>query len=140
MSLFAEVSQLQAAYCRAIDERDRDRLRALVTDDVEFVAADGTATVGVDGFMAVFERYWAAAASPGLHFVSNVELLAPAPGEAGVPTYATFHAVSADAAGVVTTTWGRYRDRVVRADDGALRFAAKRIEPWGRVRHPSAGQ
>lgn len=122
---FAEACALQAAYCRGIDDRDPALLRSLVTDDVDLVAADGTTVVGRDGFVALFERYWAASAGPGLHLVSNVELLD------GGEVRALFHAVSPAAGGVVKT-WGRYRDHVARTADGRPVFAAKRILLWGR--------
>jgi SnoaL-like protein len=126
---YAEVCQLQAAYCRGIDDRLPELLRSVVAGDVELVAADGSHVIGADAFVALFERYWAAA-GPVLHLVSNVELLED--GE----VRALFHAVSRAPDGQLTTTWGRYRDHVVRAADGRLVFAAKRIEPWGRARIP----
>ena len=128
---YAEVCQLQAAYCRGIDDRLPELLRSVVAGDVELVAADGSHVIGADAFVALFERYWAAA-GPVLHLVSNVELLED--GE----VRALFHAVSKAPDGMLTTTWGRYRDHVVRAADGRLVFAAKRIEPFGRIRNPGA--
>lgn len=126
MLTFEEASALQAAYCRGVDDRDPALLRSLVTDDVEVVAADGSTHTGADAFVALFERYWAANAVPGLHLVTNVEVLPD--GE----VRSLFHAVSRTADGAVAATWGRYRDHVTRRTDGTLAFTAKRILLWGR--------
>jgi predicted SnoaL-like aldol condensation-catalyzing enzyme len=130
MTTIAEVTRLQNMYCRAIDDRDPVLLRALLTGDVELRAANGTTVSGADAFVAFFTRYWNTAPGTGLHFVSNIEVLDEAP--TGVTVHALFHAVSTDAEGQVTATWGRYRDQVARLATGELRFAAKRIYPWGR--------
>ena len=123
-TLLLEVSALQAAYCRGVDDRDPDLLRAVVTDDVEVVGADGMRRTGAEEFVGLFARYWTAAASPGLHLVSNVEVLGD-----GDPfaVQSLFHAVSQDADGQIVQTWGRYHDLVTRATHGGLVFAAKRI-------------
>ncbi|WP_433063906.1 nuclear transport factor 2 family protein [Dactylosporangium sp. CS-033363] len=128
-SLLEEVTTLQARYCRGVDDRDPDLLRSLVADDVEIVGADGVRNFGVDGFMGVFDRYWARNPGPVLHLVSNVELL-------GDEVRSLFHAVSRQPDGSIQQTWGRYRDAVVRAGHGGLVFAAKRIDVVLRVRLP----
>ena len=122
--LLLEVSALQAAYCRGVDDRDPDLLRSLIADDVQTLGADGVPREGASEFLRLFERYWAATAAPGLHLVSNVEVIGDGdPAE----VRALFHAVSQTADGQVVQTWGRYRDHVSRAAHGGLVFAAKRI-------------
>lgn len=121
--LLAEAAALQAAYCRAIDDRDADLLRSLVTDDVAAIGADGVPRAGAGEFVALFARYWATGATV-LHFVSNVEVLG---GGTPVEVRALFHAVSRVADGPLVRTWGRYRDHVTRAAHGGLVFTAKRI-------------
>ncbi|QOC92138.1 YybH family protein [Micromonospora craniellae] len=122
--LLSEVSALQAAYCRGVDDRDPDLLRAIVADDVEVVGADGVLRTGAEEFVGLFARYWTSAASPVLHLVSNVEVLGD-----GDPlaVQALFHSVSRTADDQIVQTWGRYRDLVTRAGHGGLVFAAKRI-------------
>ncbi|MET7422572.1 nuclear transport factor 2 family protein [Dactylosporangium sp. NPDC005555] len=122
--LLLEVSALQAAYCRGVDDRDADLLRSLVADDVETLGADGVRREGADEFVGLFERYWAGTAAPGLHLVSNVEVTGDGD---PIEVRALFHAVSQGADGHVVQTWGRYHDHVVRAAHGGLVFAAKRI-------------
>ncbi|WP_433222407.1 nuclear transport factor 2 family protein [Dactylosporangium sp. CS-047395] len=115
-----DVTTLQALYCRGVDDRDPDLLRSIIADDVEFAGADGVHTVGVDGFLGVFARYWTANPGPVLHMVSNVELL-------GDEVRSLFHAASRAPGGPIVQTWGRYRDHVARAPHGGLVFTAKRV-------------
>lgn len=122
--LLVEVSALLAAYCRGIDDRDPQLLRSIVAEDVEILGADGVLRSGADEFVGLFERYWAATASPVLHFVSNVELVG---GGEPFEVRALFHAVSQTADGQLVRTWGRYRDLVTRAAHGGLVLTAKRI-------------
>ncbi|WP_327009827.1 nuclear transport factor 2 family protein [Dactylosporangium sp. NBC_01737] len=122
--LLLEVSALQAAYCRAVDDRDPDLLRSIVADDVETLGADGVPREGAAEFVGLFHRYWARTTAPGLHLVSNVEITGDGD---PIEVRALFHAVSQAADGQVVQTWGRYRDHVTRTAHGGLVFAAKRI-------------
>ena len=122
--LLVEVSALQAAYCRGIDDRDPHLLRSIVADGVEVLGADGAQRTGADEFVGMFARYWAVTPSPGLHLVSNVEVLG---GGDPFEVRALFHAVSQTPDDRVVQTWGRYRDHVTRAAHGGLVFTAKRI-------------
>lgn len=128
------IRELVAAYTWA---GDRGRSAELV----DLFAADGVLDAGAHGgswegrdriraeLEAVADRVAATGGSPGpvRHHVSNVRIRLLGEAEAEVMAYFA----------VLTTIgldhWGRYRDRVVRSDDGAWRFAERSVRVDGHA-------
>ncbi|MBX3314336.1 MAG: nuclear transport factor 2 family protein [Actinobacteria bacterium] len=128
------IRDLVAAYTWAGDRgRSAELVDLFAIDGVLDAGTHGGAWEGRDRIRAeldaVAERVVAAGGSPGpvRHHVSNVRIRLIDHDEAEVLSYFA----------VLTTIgldhWGRYRDRVVRDDDGAWRFAERSVRVDGHV-------
>lgn len=128
------IRDLVAGYTWAGDRGRSAELSDLFTvDGVLDAGAHGGAWEGRDRIRAeldaVADRVVATGGSPGpvRHHVSNVRIRLVGPDEAEVMSYfAVLTSIGLD-------HWGRYRDRVVRTEDGTWRFTERTVRVDGHA-------
>jgi ketosteroid isomerase-like protein len=123
------IGQLRAHYCQALDDGRWDDLVDLFTPDGAFV---GLSTVrGHDALRTFFADLQDGPLSAWWHFSANETIDLDEPDEPGTPartaTGQTWLHQPCVVDGRAHTAAGRYRDRMVRGDDGRWRFSERRV-------------
>ena len=112
----AEITQLNADYCRGADQRDLERFLSVWTDDAVWRVRDDLEFVGLDQIKRGIERQWEATLR-AFHWTSNPSIVVD-PGGSSARAHFDVHAETQ----LLDETWlwvaGSYRDAYVRTDGG----------------------
>ncbi len=117
------VRELLHRYARAVDTTDESLLEGCLADDVILHRVDG-AREGIDAVIAFYRTVFEGPTVWSKHMVTNL-VCTPTPKGFDVDAY--FEAVSRTTDSAIMVL-GEYHDQVVRAADGSLRIAVKRID------------
>lgn len=120
------IHELLAAYCHRVDDGRFDELVELFTADGGFVRGKRT----YEGRAALLAFFGARQATPeqrGRHLTLNPEISIDGARARVLADFLYLRMIEGKITPVIT---GRYRDDLVRGDDGRWRFARRVIEEW----------
>ncbi len=111
-----EIGNLLTRYCRAVDSKDWDLYRSLLTDDAHLDYSAAGLVVGTrDEAVAYLNRHQGSI-TVGMHYVTNVE--SQIDGDSAVVVAMWFNAVALPGQEGITFFHGRWRDELVRTPLG----------------------
>ena len=133
LELIEEARAVTYAYAKAVDAHDEAGLRAILADDV-VLSRGRKQDHGPDGFLKMYQDFWASDVERSKHYLANaiVEEVAP-PRVSLHSSFVTSYLAGPD----VRVGWGEYWDVVERRDGRAV-LVAKRIEVHGFMGFPGA--
>jgi hypothetical protein len=112
-----ELRDLMNRYAKAVDARDKELLRGVVTPDIDFNLNEGeVAFVGYDGYLNMLKSTWMNHAT--MHFMGNQTVEFHGSDSASMETYANAHHIHIGPDGKWTDSLSglRYLDEVIRVD------------------------
>jgi uncharacterized protein (TIGR02246 family) len=136
----AEIDDLLARYCFAIDLRDWEALRGVFAPDAVITYSGPRVAAGIDEIVAFF-RMTASAAAVTQHLLHTSRVWATGPDTAGGLTHVTAHHVGHGAAmpapeAATYTVTGTYDDRFARTP-GGWRIAGRTLTLLTRAGDPA---
>jgi SnoaL-like domain len=120
------IRELLAAYCHRVDDGRFDDLVELFTPDGAFVRGTRTHS-GRDALLAYFRPGKGGPSSAGRHLTLNPEIAIDGARGRVLADFLYLRVVDGKITPVIA---GRYRDELVRGDDGRWRFARRVVEDW----------
>lgn len=120
------VRELLAAYCHRVDDGLFDALVELFTPDGAFVRGK-RAYEGRAALLAFFGARQGTPEQRGRHLTLNPEIAIDGRRARVLADFLYLRMIDGKITPVIT---GRYRDELVRGDDGRWRFARRVVEEW----------